>query len=96
MEQAKKTGSGMYAFDFCSYGIPDGTRMVEQGLDMKVVQYIMGHANIRVTMEAYNHITDPERARIKNEIAKIDAVQVVQEIHHAPHEQVRSVTAVAA
>ena len=52
--------------------------MVEQGLDMKVVQYIMGHANIRVTMEAYNHIPDPERARIKNEIAKIDAVQVVR------------------
>ena len=51
------------------------TRMAEQGLDMKVVQYIMGHANIGVTMEVYNHIT--ERARIENEIAKMDAVQVV-------------------
>lgn len=46
----------------------------EQGLDMKVVQYIMGHASIGVTMEVYNHIT--ERARIENEIAKMDAVQV--------------------
>ena len=51
------------------------TRMAEQGLDMKVVQYIMGHANIGVTMEVYNHIT--ERARIENEIAKMDAVQVM-------------------
>ena len=31
------------------------TRMAEQGLDMKVVQYIMGHANIGVTMKVYNH-----------------------------------------
>ena len=51
------------------------TRMAEQGLDMKVVQYVMGHANIGVTMEVYNHIT--ERARIENEIAKMDTVQVV-------------------
>lgn len=46
------------------------TRMAEMGLDMKVVQYVMGHANINVTMEVYNHITD--RARIKKEIAKMD------------------------
>ena len=51
------------------------TRMAEQGLDMKVVQYIMGHANIGVTMEVYNHIT--ERVRIEKEIAKMDTVQVV-------------------
>lgn len=51
------------------------TRMAEQGLDMKVVQYIMGHADIGVTMEIYNHIT--ERARIENEFAKMDAFQVV-------------------
>lgn len=51
------------------------TRMAEQGLDMKIVQYIMGHANISVTVEVYNHIT--ERARIENEIAKMDRAQVV-------------------
>ena len=34
------------------------TRMAETDLDMKVVQYVMGHANISVTMEVYNHITD--------------------------------------
>lgn len=42
---------------------------------MKVVQYVMGHANISVTMEVYNHITD--RSRIEKEIAKMDLIQIV-------------------
>lgn len=44
----------------------------EQGLDMKVVQYIAGRANISVMMEGCNHIT--ERARIEDEIAKLDSM----------------------
>ena len=36
--------------------------------DVKVLQYIMGHAHIDVTMEVYNHIG--ELARIENEIAR--------------------------
>ncbi len=51
------------------------TRMAEQGLDMKVVQYVMGHANVGVTMEVYNHIT--EQARVEKEIAKMNTVRVV-------------------
>ena len=51
------------------------TRMAESDLDMKVVQYVMGHANISVTMEVYNHITD--RSRIEKEIAKMDLVQIM-------------------
>ncbi len=51
------------------------TRMAEQGLDMKVVQYVMGHASVGVTMEVYNHIT--EKTRVENEIAKMDAVKIV-------------------
>ena len=51
------------------------TRMAETDLDMKVVQYVMGHANISVTMEVYNHITD--RSRIEREIAKMDLVQIM-------------------
>lgn len=50
------------------------TRMAEQGLDMKVVQYVMGHSNVGVTMEVYNHIT--EKARIEKEIAKMNAVKI--------------------
>ena len=42
---------------------------------MKVVQYVMGHASVGVTMEVYNHIT--EKARVENEIAKMDAVKIV-------------------
>ena len=39
------------------------------------IQYVMGHANISVTMEVYNHITD--RSRIEREIAKMDLVQIM-------------------
>ena len=35
----------------------------------------MGHANIGVTMDVYNHVTDQER--IVREIAKLDEVQVM-------------------
>lgn len=40
----------------------------------KVLQYIMGHAHIDVTMEVYNQLGD--RARIENEIAKLDSIAV--------------------
>ncbi len=50
------------------------TRMEEQGLDMKVVQYMMGHSDVGVTMEVYNHIT--EQARVEKEISKMNAVKV--------------------
>lgn len=46
------------------------TRMAERGMDVKVLQYIMGHANIAVTMEVYNHITEQER--IEKEIIKME------------------------
>ena len=50
-------------------------RMAKIDLDIKVVQYVMGHANISVTMDVYNHVTDQER--IVREIAKLDEVQVM-------------------
>ena len=34
------------------------TRMAECRMDVKVLQYIMGHAHIDVTMEVYNHIQE--------------------------------------
>lgn len=51
------------------------TRMAESGVDPKVFQYIMGHANIAVTMEVYNHIT--EFGRIEKEILKMEGLKVV-------------------
>jgi len=38
------------------------TRMAENGIDVKVLQEIMGHANISVTMQVYNH-ADFERTQ---------------------------------
>jgi len=46
------------------------TRLAEAGIDIKVLQYIMGHENIAVTMDVYNHIDDKER--IKHEVQKLD------------------------
>ena len=50
------------------------TRMAECRMDIKVLQYIMGHAHFDVTMEVYNHLGD--RARIENEIAKLASMAV--------------------
>ena len=55
------------------------TRMAECRMDVKVLQYIMGHANIDVTMEVYNHIG--ELTRIENEIARLDSM-VLNALHH--------------
>ena len=50
------------------------TRMAENGMDIKVLQYLMGHANINITMQVYNHITDS--SRIEKELARINALAV--------------------
>ena len=44
------------------------TRMAEQGMDPKVLQYIMGHSDISVTMNVYNHV---DKSRVENEMKKI-------------------------
>lgn len=44
------------------------TRMAENGIDIKVLQEIMGHANISVTMQVYNHV---DLVRTQNEINNI-------------------------
>lgn len=45
------------------------TRMAEAGMDPKVLQYIMGHSSISVTMNVYNHVSDD---RNRKEINKLD------------------------
>lgn len=45
------------------------TRMSENGMDIKVLQYLMGHSNINITMQIYNHVTDIQR--IEREMAKM-------------------------
>ena len=46
------------------------TRMAESGMDPKVLQYIMGHADFSITMNVYNHISSVER--VKNEVERIE------------------------
>ncbi|WP_373215315.1 hypothetical protein [Ruminococcus sp. 5_1_39BFAA] len=41
-------------------------------MDIKVLQYIMGHANVEITMQIYNHISD--MARIENEMEKMESM----------------------
>ena len=51
------------------------TRLGENHVDPKVMQYLMGHSDMKVTMNVYNHIT--EMGRVEKEIAKMDATAVV-------------------
>ena len=48
------------------------TRMAEAGMDPKVLQYVMGHADVSITMGIYNHVCGKER--VAKEMEKLDAV----------------------
>ncbi len=37
------------------------TRLAETGVDIKVLQYIMGHANADITINVYTHLTEKDR-----------------------------------
>ena len=50
------------------------TRMAEKRIDVKVLQYIMGHAHIDVTMDVYNHVS--EMSRIESEITRLENVAI--------------------
>lgn len=45
------------------------TRMAEAGIDIKTLQYIMGHEDIKITMNIYNHV---DMNRVGEEIKKMD------------------------
>ena len=47
------------------------TRFAESEIDPKVLQTIMGHADINVTMNVYNHV---DNERVKREMEKMEAV----------------------
>lgn len=50
------------------------TRLAESGMDLKVLQYIMGHADASVTMDIYNHTS---KERVFAEVEKMDAAMAV-------------------
>lgn len=45
--------------------------MAEVGIDPKVLQVIMGHSNIGITMDIYNHV---DAVRVQNEMKKFENV----------------------
>ena len=47
------------------------TRMAENGMDVKVLQEIMGHANISVTMQVYNHATFERTQKAVDDIGSV-------------------------
>ena len=46
------------------------TRLLEKGVDVRVVQILLGHASIRST-EVYTHLTEPIRKQLR---VKLDAL----------------------
>ena len=47
------------------------TRLSECNINPKVMQYILGHSDIDVTMNIYSHIVDMNQ--VKTELLKIDS-----------------------
>lgn len=45
------------------------TRMAESGMDQRTLQEIMGHSNLHLTMQVYNHV---DISRMRSEIEKVD------------------------
>ena len=50
------------------------TRMAENGMDVKVLQEIMGHKTIAVTMQVYNHVLAD---RTQSEVERVGSALVV-------------------
>ncbi len=50
------------------------TRLAESGCDIKVMQYLLGHTDIRTTMRVYNHV---DKDRVKRELQKLQKMQTI-------------------
>jgi integrase len=54
------------------------TRMAESGMNIKILQYIMGHENVEVTLQVYTHISDWNN--VSDEMGRIElAMKAVNE-----------------
>ena len=49
--------------------------MAEKGIDVKVLQKIMGHSDISVTMNIYTHVTSD---RLHEEIKKLEIAEIAR------------------
>lgn len=43
------------------------TRLLERGVEMRIVQILLGHSSIRTT-EVYTHMTEPLRQKLRQEL----------------------------
>lgn len=50
------------------------TRAAESGVDIKTLQYMMGHADISVTLQIYDHV---DEVRVKNEMEKMEGIMQI-------------------
>lgn len=51
------------------------TRNAENGMDLKVLQYLMGHKSSKITNDVYNHVS---QQRVKREVLKTAKNQLMQ------------------
>lgn len=51
------------------------TNMILSGADLKTVQYLAGHANIKVTLDIYTHLVDRSPDKLINEVTKAFGVK---------------------
>ena len=49
------------------------TRMAEAGMNIKVLQTIIGHRDVAVTMDVYNHVT---MERVMSQLPKIEQLEL--------------------
>lgn len=49
------------------------TNMARQGMNVKVLQYLMGHSDSSITLDVYNHLDN--EADIRNEVMKCGVIQ---------------------
>lgn len=50
-------------------------RNAENGMDLKVLQYLMGHKSSKITNDVYNHVS---QQRVKREVLKTAKNQLMQ------------------
>ena len=51
------------------------TRLGENNVNPKVMQYVMGHSDAQITMNVYNHIA--EKSHVENEMSKMNLPETV-------------------